>query len=207
MSECEVFDYGESEVSWLGKRDPVLGAFISKRGRLMRRIYPDAFAGLSRAIIGQQISARAHEAIWQKFTGRFGQNAPGRIACANPDALRQCGISRHKAGYLIGVAREFAEGRLSHELLASYEDDALINRLVALPGVGRWTAEMLLIFTFKRKNVMSFGDLGIRRGLENLYGYAKVTRKEFDSHFLDYSPVATVASLYLWEAAAPGPQN
>lgn len=198
----EFFAYGRKQTGWLGSRDPVLGKFIEKTGEIKRRIYPDAFTGLARAIIGQQISSGAQAAIWARFTEKFNPSECAMLACAEPAAIRGCGISMRKAKFITNLAQEFASGALSHAGLAELDDRALEDRLTALPGVGKWTAEMLLIFTFQRQNILSYGDLAIRRGICRLYGYEKLTRKQFDAHFAIYSPWATVASFYIWEAAA-----
>lgn len=201
MSETRYWNYGAEQTAWLAGRDPKLGAYIAKRGHIQRETRPDAFAGIIYAIIGQQISSKAQKSIWCRFREKFAPCLPDTLALASPEVLRSCGVSARKADYIIRLAREFARGSLSHATLAQLEDRELEEKLVALPGIGKWTAEMLLIFTFQRPNVLSYGDLAIRRGMCNLYGYAEISREVFERHFLTYSPWATVASLYLWDAS------
>lgn len=201
-SESRFFNYGKEQIVWLSGRAQKLGDYIAKKGVIQREIHPDAFAGIAHAIIGQQISSKAQRSIWKRVTERFAPFGPGRLARAKPEDVRACGISGRKSAYLIGIAKEFIDGRLSHAMLAGMDDSELEQTLIALPGIGKWTAEMLLIFTFQRPNVLSFGDLAIQRGMRNLYGYEKVSRERFDYHFSVYSPWSTIASLYLWDIAS-----
>ena len=203
--EKDFFRYGAEQTGWLASRDPALGAFMAQRGEIRRKIHPDAFTGIVHAIIGQQISTRAQASIWKRFTDRFAPFGHGLLAGATHEELRNCGVSGRKAQYISAIAEKFENGELSHAMLEGLTDSELEKTLAAQPGIGKWTAEMLLIFTFQRQNILSFGDLAIRRGMRNLYGHVNVTRDIFDYHFAIYSPWATVASLYLWEAAARPP--
>lgn len=189
-------------LAWLAAKDQKLGAFIEATGPLGRRIYPDPFTGLCRAIIGQQISGKALNSIWARYRAAFAPLTPEQILSQPLEALRACGISQRKAEYLRGIAAAFASGAISANALAQMDDESLIEALGALRGVGRWTAEMLLIFTFQRQNVLSFADLGIRTGMCQLYGYDSLDRERFLAHRENYAPYGTIAAFYLWEAAA-----
>lgn len=182
--------------------DPQLGRVISDVGSLSRLAYPDPFMALVWAITGQQISSKAQAAIMERMIGKFGQLLPVKITAESLEALRACGLSERKANYIKNLAREFASGNISAEDLKSLDDESIIKRLSQLPGIGIWTVEMLLIFAFQRPNVLSFGDLAIKRGMAILYGHEKVTREIFAAHYMTYSPWATTASLYLWEVAS-----
>lgn len=193
---------GEREIACLAKKDKALGRFMTLAGPISRTIIPDPFQGLVHAIIGQQISGKAHASVWNRFLQSFDLRDAAKIASLEPEQLRLCGISGRKAGYILGIARAFASGAMAG--LESLADDDLAHKLVQMPGVGQWTAEMLLIFTFKRPNVISFGDFGIRRGLRMLYRHREITPQMFDRYRKRYQPFATVASLYLWELAGGG---
>lgn len=195
------FEYSQEQLDWLADRDPILGKAMKATGIIKRKIWPDSFLALLHAIMGQQVSSKVQEAIWQRFQTLFAPVYPEKIAALAPEALKVCGISLRKAGYIQGIAQAFAEGRLEREALAAMDDESLAAALTKLPGIGRWTVEMLLIFTFQRQNILSFGDLAIRRGMAMVYGYSKVTREIFNRHFELYSPYASLASLYLWEIA------
>lgn len=195
------FAYGAAETEWLKKRDKKLGAVIDLIGPIKRIINPDPFPSLMNAIIGQQISGKAQETIWNRFTTAFSPLTPERIAAQTPENLRPCGVSLRKASYMRDIAAELAYGELRGVRLENLEDDELREKLVKLRGIGSWTVEMLLIFTFQRQNILSFGDFGIRRGLRMLYGHKEITRELFSRYYRRYSPYASVASLYLWEVA------
>lgn len=201
------FNYSREQTGWLGGRDPVLASAIQRIGAVRRRMQPDAFQALLWAVTGQQISARAHASIWARFTARFGLPEPGTFTQADEAALRDCGLSLKKAQYVIAIAKAFASGGFSHAGLAAKPDKELGEALRALPGVGAWTVEMLLIFTFHRPDILSYGDLAIRRGICRLYKYPKLTRPLFESLRARYSPHASIASLYLWQIAGEKQQN
>lgn len=186
---------------YLKKRDKRLGRFMDLAGEIRRATRPDPFQGLAHAIIGQQISGKAHDSIWKRFVEMIHPLTPGNVCICPQDTLKSCGISMRKAGYIQGIAREFACGSLNNQQLSAMADDELLKKLSSLRGVGPWTAEMLLIFTFRRPNVISFGDYAILRGMRMLYGHKEITREIFEKHRARYEPYATVASLYLWELA------
>lgn len=182
-------------------RDALLGRIIEIIGPIRRRIWPEPYAALLRAIIGQQISGKAQDAIWNRFCAAFPHFDARLLAQAEPERICACGLSRRKAAYMQGAARAFASGEISSGNLAQMSDEELQRALGALPGVGPWTVEMLLIFTFQRPDVLSFGDLAIKRSLRRLYGHETITREIFAEHCRRYSPGATLAGMYLWEMA------
>lgn len=196
------FPIGEPELAWLKGRDPLLGQLIEQIGIPRRAVWPEPFTGFMRAISGQQISAKAHAAIWGKFIAAHGAPRPETIAGLAPEDFRSCGISRRKASYMLRIAQAFQDGRLAGEELAGLDDASLRARLKKFAGIGDWTVDMLLIFTFMRPNVLSYGDFAIRRGMSALYGHEKITPEVFAAHYRAYAPYATVAGFYLWEAAA-----
>lgn len=196
------FEYSAEERAELAARDAKLGCAIKKIGAIERPVYPDAFAGLVHAILGQQVSAKAHAAAWQRFQAAFGSLNPVAVAACPESSLSQTlGTSGRKAGYIRAISQEFAAGRLSHAGLSELDDNAFRAMLSGYRGIGRWTCDMVLIFTFQRKNILSYEDLGIRKGMALLYGHATVTPEIFQEHLAVYQPHATLASLYLWEVA------
>ncbi|WP_292420639.1 DNA-3-methyladenine glycosylase [Methanoregula sp.] len=160
---------------------------------------PDLFAALVASIAGQQISAKAAKTIRERMDVRFGAITPETIASATTDDIRRCGISKRKAGYIKGIGDATSGGSLDLNALYRLSDGEVIDRLTTLNGVGRWTAEMLLIFSMERPDVVSFSDLAIRRGMMHLYGKATIDRTTFERYRKRYSPYGSVASLYLWE--------
>lgn len=200
--EKSYFLYTDAERDALRKKDKKLARFMELAGDIRREVISDPFAGMAHAIVGQQISSKAHESVWNRFVEAFAPVCPENIAALSPSELAQCGISRRKAGYIHNIALEFVRKSLCPRQLAAMDDESLSARLCALDGVGPWTAEMLMIFTFQRKNILSFGDFAILRGIRMLYGHREVTPAIFARLRARYSPCATLASLYLWELSS-----
>lgn len=195
------FIYGERELTHLKQADPILGAAIDRIGYISRPVIPDLFCALVNAIAGQQISSKALDTVWTRIQARFCPLSAKTICAAPLESLQSCGISMRKAEYIHAAAQQVQNGQLDLEALQALPDDAVCARLSALRGVGTWTAEMLLIFSMQRPDVLSFDDLAIQRGLRMLYHHRQITRKLFDKYRRRYSPYATVASLYLWAIA------
>lgn len=184
--------------AYLTERDPALGGAIARVGPLRRELEPDLFAALADSIISQQISGRAAETVLARLTDFLGAVTPEAVAAVSNEALRGCGMSLRKAEYLKGAAGSFLSGVVDPAALRSAGDEEVVRALTALRGVGVWTAEMLLIFSLGRPDVLSFGDFGIRRALSRLHGHESVDRALFERYRALYSPYGTAASLYLW---------
>jgi len=194
-----IFRYGSTETSHLRKRDKKLGQAIDEIGMIERPATPDLFIALIASVAGQQVSAKAAETVWKRMEQRFVTITPETIAAAGAEEIQQCGMSMRKAGYIRGIGDAVADGSLDLAGLHSLSDDEVIARLTALNGVGVWTAEMLLIFSMQRPDVVSWGDYAIRRGMMRLYGRETLNREQFERYRKRYSPYGSVASLYLWE--------
>ena len=201
MHETIYFDYGEKETEYLKKRDPVLGAAIDKIGHIHRKIIPDTFIALVNSIVGQQISTKAQTTVWARMLEQFSPITPETIAAVSEERLQTCGISLRKASYIKKIADAVIDGRLDLAHLQSLSDSEVCRCLSSIEGIGVWTAEMLMIFSMQRPDIMSFGDLAILRGLRMLYHHRKITPKLFAKYKRRYYPYATVASLYLWAIA------
>ena len=193
------FRYSETETSYLRKRDKKLGAAIDAIGMIEREVTPDLFTALVASVASQQVSAKAAETVWKRIEERFGAITPDAITAATVDEIQQCGMSMRKAGYIKGIGEVIANGSLDMAGLYECSNGEVIDQLTALNGVGAWTAEMLLIFSMERPDVVSWGDLAIRRGMMRLYGKETLDRNTFERYRKRYSPYGSVASLYLWE--------
>ena len=197
----DIFVYGDNEISHLKKRDKTLGSAIDRIGPIRREVNPDLFSALVNSIVGQQISSKAQVTIWQRMKDRLIEITPQTILnCPEPE-LQSCGISFRKASYIRGIAKGVAEGRLDIEALRFRSDAEVCAELVKLDGIGIWTAEMLMLFSMQRPDILSFGDLAIQRGMLMLYRHRKITRELFEKYRRRYSPYGSVASLYLWAIA------
>ena len=198
----EFFRYGNEEKEYLAKRDPVMKGLIEKHGHVEREVNPDPFSALVSSIISQQISTKAAETVEGRLLEKAGGLSARRLDELSIQDIQQCGLSFRKAGYIKGIAEAQMSGAVDFDSLKKLPDEEIIRSLVGLKGVGRWTAEMMLIFSFGRKDVLSFDDLGIRRGLQRAYGLEEIS-KDHHLRFRDlFSPYGTVASLYLWEEAS-----
>ena len=142
--EPRYFEYGEAEVAYLAARDPRLGEAMAVIGRIEREVHPDLFAALVNCIVGQQIATKAQTTIWNRMLERFGEVTPEAMAACSDDELQQVGISFRKVGYIKGAAARVLSGEVDLEGLAELSDDEVCRTLSALPGIGVWTAEMLM---------------------------------------------------------------
>jgi DNA-3-methyladenine glycosylase II len=194
----ELFSYGRAEIDYLKRRDKKLGAAIDRIGLIEREIGPDPFASLVMSVVAQQISNKAARAVRGRLRELLVEITPERIAGVDSADIQRCGLSARKAGYIKGIAEAAMGGRVDFPRLNEMGDDEIILALSSLHGIGVWTAEMLLIFSLCRPDIVSWGDLAIRRGMMNLYGLKKLTRAQFDRYRKRYSPYGSVASLYLW---------
>ena len=195
------FPYGEAEISHLKARDRRLSAAIDRIGRIEREVRPELFSALVHSIVGQQISTRAQETVWNRISGRLGAVTPQAVLALTPEELQSLGISFRKVSYIRNAAEKVVSGALDLETLAHKPDEEVCRILSSLDGIGVWTAEMLMTFSMQRPDIISYGDLAIRRGLRMLYRHREITRERFERYRRRYSPYATVASLYLWAIA------
>ena len=196
-----IFIYGEAEIAHLQKRDKTLGAAIDRIGLIRREVNPDLFSALINSIVGQQISSKAHATVWERMKSGFGDITPNSILACSVEEIQKFGISFRKASYIHGAAQRVADGTLDIEALRSMSDAEVCNELVKLDGIGKWTAEMLMLFSMQRPDVLSYGDLAILRGMRMLYRRKEITCELFEKYRRRYSPFGSVASLYLWAIA------
>lgn len=197
----QYFSYGEEEVAHLTSRDPRLGEVIDIIGPIRREVHSDLYVSLVKCIVGQQIATKAQETIWRRITDAMGDISPEAIAACPDDELQQFGLSFRKVSYIKNSTDRVLSGELDLDGLASLPDDEVCHRLSALPGIGVWTAEMLMTFSMQRPDVLSWGDLAIQRGLRMVYHHRRITPQLFAKYKRRYSPYGSVASLYLWEVA------
>lgn len=197
-----IFYYTKQEIESLSLRDKTLGGYIAKAGRISRETNSDVFAGLISSIVSQQISTKAAATVTARLLSLCGGKlAPEALAGLGAEAVKNCGMTMKKAGYILGAAEAALSGAVDFGSFHEKPDAEVICQLVSLPGVGVWTAEMLLIFSLNRPDVLSWNDLGIRRGITRLYGLERLDKSFFNELRERYSPYASVASLYLWDAA------
>jgi len=196
-----IFTYGDAETSHLKKRDKALGAAIDAIGPLRREVYPDLFTALVKSIVGQQISMKAQMTIWGRMKSGLAEITPQKILACTEAELQSYGITFKKAFYIRGAAARIMDGGLDIGALHTKTDAEVCKELVRFEGVGVWTAEMLMLFSMQRPDILSYDDLAIHRGMRMLYRHKKITRQLFEKYRKRYSPYGSVASLYLWAIA------
>ncbi|MDD4726404.1 MAG: DNA-3-methyladenine glycosylase 2 family protein [Tissierellia bacterium] len=196
------YSYTIKELDYLKERDSILGAEIDKIGMIKREIEPDIFKGLISSIISQQISTKAAITIKQRLAELIESITPENTEKIDLESIQKCGMSLRKASYIKGIANAAVTKTIDFENLHNLSDQEVIKEIVKLKGVGEWTAEMTLIHSLQRPDILSFKDLGIRRGIMKLYDLKNLTEDEFKKYRERYSPHCTVASLYLWEISS-----
>ena len=195
---AQYFEYGEAEIIYLRKKDKKLGAAINRIGIIERRVNPCLFSALIESVIGQQISNKAAVTVCQRLDELCGMDSV-MLNALTIEEIQSCGMSMRKAEYIKNIAELAVSKVIDFNTLPQKTDKEIIETLTAVKGIGIWTVEMLLIFSLMRPDVVSFGDLAIRRGMMNLYGLKQLPKEKFQRYVRRYSPFGSVASLYLWE--------
>ncbi|MCU0768636.1 MAG: DNA-3-methyladenine glycosylase 2 family protein [Burkholderiaceae bacterium] len=170
----------------------------------------DAFATLARSIVGQQISVKAADAVWGRFAACCGDVTPRAVLRRRAPTLRACGLSDRKVEYIRDLSRHFVSGRLDPQRLARQDDEQIIAELVEIRGIGRWTAEMFLIFNLLRPNVLPLDDLGLLKAVSLNYCdgapmTGKAARAQVTALAAAWEPWRSVATWYLWRSLDPVP--
>jgi DNA-3-methyladenine glycosylase II len=192
------FEYGIEEITYLKSLDHILGEAMTRMGKVDRVVIPDLFSALVYAIVGQLISVKAVHTIWKRMQDRFGEITPHHIATQTVDDIQGCGITMKKAVCIHHISQSITQGEFILDDLYEFSDTEVIKKLMTLNGVGQWTAEMMLINSMERRDVVSWGDIAIRRGMMKLYGLDTITKKQFEEYRHRYSPLGSIASIYLW---------
>ena len=193
-----IFAYGETELSYLKKKDAKMAAVIEQVGMVQRQTDPDLFSSVIHHIIGQQISTKAQATIWGRMQDALGTVDAAHILDAGVDTLQALGMTFRKAEYITDFAGKIETGAFDLEAVSHMPDQEAIAALVELKGIGVWTAEMILLFCLQRPDIFSYDDLAIQRGLRMVYHHRSIDRKRFEMYRRRFSPYGSVASLYLW---------
>lgn len=192
------FQYGDKEINYLKRKDKKLAWVIEQIGHIERRLDVDLFASVVRHIVGQQISSKAQATVWARLEDRLSVVTPASVHAASPEELQSLGMSLRKAEYIKDFASKIVSGEFALQAVEQLSDEEAIAALSSLKGIGRWTAEMILLFCLQRPDILSFDDLAIQRGLRMLYHHRKITRELFNKYKKRYSPYGSTAAIYLW---------
>ncbi len=190
---------------------------LMKKDRVMKRLIPqlgdgtlqsrgDAFSTLARSIVGQQISVKAAQTVWDRFAALSPAITPGDVLKLKIDDMRAAGLSVRKVEYLLDLALHFDAGKLHVDGWHGMDDEAIIAELVAIRGIGRWTAEMFLIFHLMRPNVLPLDDVGLINGIsKNYFSGDPVSRSDAREVAEAWKPWCSVATWYIWRSLDPLP--
>ena len=185
----------------LAKRDAVLRKLVRRLPDASLRTRGNAFQTLARAIVGQQISVKAAQSIWGRFAACSGAHSPAGVVALDAQAMRACGLSAGKVAYLKDLATHFHTGEIRPRRWPRMSDEAIIEDLVRVKGIGRWSAEMFLLFYLMRPNVLPVGDLGLQRAMERAYNDGNpLTKDEMREIAKPWAPWSTVGTWYMWRS-------
>jgi DNA-3-methyladenine glycosylase II len=202
--------YWDEACRHLSRRDRVMKKLIPKFGEARLKSRGDAFTTLARSIVGQQISVKAAQSVWDRFALAVGGPPtclqPAHVQALPVPQMREAGLSARKCEYLLDLASHFHEDRVHPAMWNGMDDETIITELVAIRGIGRWTAEMFLIFHLLRPNVMPLDDLGLIKGISlNYFSGEPVSRAEAREVGDAWAPFRSVATWYIWRSLDPLP--
>jgi len=204
----EVFtpDYWEEACKHLAKKDRVMRKLIPRFGDACLESRGDAFTTLARSIVGQQISVKAAQSVWDRFASLPRKLTPANVLKLKVDDMRAAGLSARKVEYLVDLALHFDSGAVHVDAWKDMSDEMIIAELVAIRGIGRWTAEMFLIFHLMRPNVLPLDDLGLINGIsQNYFSGDPVSRSDAREVAVAWAPYCSVATWYIWRSLDPLP--
>ncbi|MCC8394450.1 DNA-3-methyladenine glycosylase [Paraburkholderia sp. MMS20-SJTR3] len=198
--------YWDKACADLVKRDRILKKLIPKFGPVHLLSRGDPFVTLARSVVGQQISVASAQAVWARVEAACPKLVPQQFIKLGLEKLTACGLSKRKAEYVLDLARHFVSGALHVGKWTSMDDEAVIAELTQIRGIGRWTAEMFLIFNLSRPDVLPLDDLGLIRAISvNYFSGEPVTRSEAREVAANWEPWRTVATWYMWRSLDPLP--
>lgn len=198
--------YWKQATQELAARDEIMCQLIQQAEGATLSSHGDAFTTLARSIIGQQISVKAAESVWQKVITEIPQVTPQAINIINEGSLRRCGLSQRKTSYLQDLSRHFINKTLNETTWNAMNDEALIAQLTQVKGIGRWTAEMFLIFHMLRPNILPLDDIGLQRAISQHYNANQpIDKNTMRSLAHCWAPWCSVATWHLWRSLDPLP--
>ncbi len=197
-------EYWQQAIRALSKRDPVMRQIIRSYQGEFLTLKDDAFFTLARAIAGQQISVKAAESVWKKLEAQLEKVTHQNVLASHHEALRAAGLSAQKVTYLQHLSEHFAGKKRGRAYWAKMSDDEVMAELIGIKGIGKWTAEMFLIFHLARPDVFPIDDIGVQKAIKRHYG-TQHTKASMGALAEAWRPWRTVATWYLWRALDPVP--
>jgi DNA-3-methyladenine glycosylase II len=206
MGQVVTPEYWDKACSHLVRKDRVMKKLIPQFGQGMLESRGDAFKTLARSIVGQQISVKAAQSVWDRLVSLAAELTPQVLLQLDLEVMRHAGLSARKVEYLVDLALHFDSGALHVADWTHMDDEAIIAELVAIRGIGRWTAEMFLIFYLMRPNVLPLDDVGLINGVsKNYFSGEPVSRSDLREVAQAWQPYSTVATWYIWRSLDPIP--
>jgi len=206
MSSVSVPDYWQDACKHLSKKDRVMKRLIAQFPDVSLSSRGDAFTTLARSIVGQQISVKAAQTVWDRFALLPKKMVPASILKLKVDDMRAAGLSARKVEYLVDLAIHFDSGAIHSQSFEQIDDEAIIAELVAIRGIGRWTAAMFLMFYLMRPNVLPLDDIGLINGISKGYFSGEaVSRSDIREVAAAWAPFRSVATWYIWRSLDPVP--
>ena len=198
--------YWDAACQHLMKKDRVMRKLIPGFGDVRLETRGDAFVTLARSVVGQQISVKAAQTVWNRFAALTRSITPRSVLKMNIDDMRAAGLSSRKVEYIVDLALHFQDGRLRLKQWPEMSDDDIISELVQVRGIGRWTAEMFLIFHLMRPNILPLDDVGLINGIsKNYFSGETVSRSDAREVAVAWAPYCSVATWYIWRSLDPLP--
>ncbi len=198
--------YWQSAINYLAHQDPVMARLIETYPREAMLNQQNPFSTLVKAIVGQQISIKAAAAICQRLESLIGDFSTKHYLAAKEEDLRQCGLSRPKIRYITNVAKALESGQLTPLTWSTMSDDRITKQLMSISGIGKWTAQMFLIFHLHRADILPLADAGLLKAIGLHYGAGKpLSEKEIMKIAQVWQPYRTVTTWYLWRSLDPVP--
>jgi len=205
-ADLAVPDYWDEACKYLMRRDRVLKRLIPQFGNACLQSRGDAFTTLARSIVGQQISVKAAQSVWERFAALPRRMSPANVLKLKVDDMRQAGLSARKIEYLVDLALHFDSGAIHVDAWRDMQDEDIIAELVGIRGIGRWTAEMFLIFHLMRPDVLPLDDVGLITGISrNYFSGDPVSRSDAREVAAAWHPYCSVATWYIWRSLDPLP--
>lgn len=195
------FQYGDDAVDYLRSKDRKLARAIDEFGHINREMDGTVFESVVKSIIGQQISTAAAKTVIARIEDTLGPISAESLSGSSIEELQAFGTTFRKAEYIRGFVDNVIKGEFDLHALDAMDDAEAIAHLSSIKGIGRWTSEMILLFSMNRMDIFAFDDLGIHRGLRAIYHHKEIDRDRFERYRRRFSPYGSVASLYIWEAA------
>jgi DNA-3-methyladenine glycosylase II len=208
VSDIEIVtpEYWEEARKFLTRKDRVMKRLIPQFGTACLQSRGDAFTTLARSIVGQQISVKAAQTVWDRFSALPKRMTPASVLKLKVDDMRAAGLSARKIEYLVDLALHFDSGAIHVEGWRGMDDEEIIGELVGIRGIGRWTAEMFLIFHLMRPNVLPLDDVGLITGIsKNYFSGDPVSRSDAREVAAAWNPYCSVATWYIWRSLDPLP--